>query len=39
MNLFLGDGVEFLRDKKNEFDVIFTDVPGPMGKWYPAAQL
>ena len=25
MNLFIGDGFQFMRDHKNEFDVIITD--------------
>ena len=31
VNLFIGDGFEFLRTHKNEFDVIITDSSDPEG--------
>lgn len=36
MNLFIGDGFQFLRDHANEFDVIITDSSDPEG---PAESL
>ena len=31
LNLFIGDGFEFLKNHKNEFDVIITDSSDPEG--------
>ena len=31
VNLFIGDGFEFLRTHQNEFDVIITDSSDPEG--------
>lgn len=31
LNLFIGDGLEFLRNHKNKFDVIITDSSDPVG--------
>ena len=31
VNLFIGDGFEFMRNHKNEFDVIITDSSDPEG--------
>lgn len=31
MNLFIGDGFQFMREHKNEFDVIITDSSDPEG--------
>lgn len=36
VNLFIGDGFEFLKDHKNEFDVVITDSSDPIG---PAERL
>jgi spermidine synthase len=32
LKLFIGDGFEFLKSHKNEFDVIITDSSDPIGK-------
>jgi spermidine synthase len=32
VNLFIGDGLEFLRNNQNKFDVIITDSSDPVGK-------
>ncbi|VDI54575.1 Hypothetical predicted protein [Mytilus galloprovincialis] len=31
MELFIGDGIQYMKDHKNEFDVIITDAPDPIG--------
>lgn len=31
LNLYIGDGLEFLRNNKNKFDVIITDSSDPVG--------
>jgi|UniRef100_A0AC35GRE2 spermidine synthase len=36
LNLFIGDGFEFLKNHKNEFDVVITDSSDPVG---PAESL
>ncbi|KAK0413858.1 hypothetical protein QR680_007030 [Steinernema hermaphroditum] len=36
LNLFIGDGFEFLKSHKNEFDVVITDSSDPVG---PAEKL
>lgn len=36
LNVHIGDGMEFIKTKRNTFDVIITDFPGPIG---PAAKL
>lgn len=36
MQLFIGDGIQYLKEHTNEFDVIITDAPDPIG---PAADL
>lgn len=33
MHLIVGDGFEYLKDKKNEFDVIITDSSDPAGRY------
>jgi spermidine synthase len=32
LNLYIGDGFEFMNNHKNEFDVIITDSSDPEGK-------
>ena len=32
VNLYIGDGFEFMRNHKNEFDVIITDSSDPEGQ-------
>jgi spermidine synthase len=32
LNLHIGDGFEFLKNNKNQFDVIITDSSDPEGK-------
>jgi spermidine synthase len=31
MQLFIGDGIQYLKEHTNEFDVIITDAPDPIG--------
>ena len=31
LTLYIGDGLEFLRNNKNKFDVIITDSSDPVG--------
>lgn len=34
INLYIGDGFEFLRNNVNQYDVIITDSSDPEGKYY-----
>ncbi|XP_065655200.1 spermidine synthase isoform X2 [Hydra vulgaris] len=36
MNLFIGDGFEYMKNHKNEFDIIISDISDPVG---PAERL
>lgn len=33
LNLFIGDGIKYMREHKGEFDVIITDAPDPIGNY------
>lgn len=33
LNLFIGDGFEFLKEHKNEYDVVITDSSDPIGNY------
>ena len=32
-NVYIGDGVQYMKENKNCFDVIITDAPDPIGKF------
>lgn len=32
MELFVGDGIKYVKDHREEFDVIITDSPDPVGR-------
>ena len=34
VQVHVGDGVEFMKENKGNFDVIITDAPDPIGSWH-----
>ena len=34
MNLYIGDGFEYMKEHQNEFDVVISDISDPVGETF-----